>query len=1028
MKSTKPILLRLLTLMVISPLIFLLSCQESINNHNSPHSEQTSPTRNAQLEAKSYDGSSSEEKERGHSPDAMREFFALKAGEDGKVPFGLRRQWREHDRMMQSVQQGARLADPFSEVKELGPSSVGGRTRAILFTESGEKFWAGAVSGGLWVSPNYGSSWNAIDDQADNLSVTCIDASPFNENFIYYGTGEPRGTATSIDGDGDGVYKSTDGGASWAPCGLPSNPNDFSKIWDIKCSPANPGSVYAATTAGLFKSIDGGVSWNNVLLGSMTDIILFATGEVMVAQQGVGIQISPNGNSGTFNLTMPTPLPSSDFDRFAIESSQAAPNTVYALFASVAKDSASGFFMSPDKGVSWTELTTPNLGRIQSNYNILLGIRDSDENQIVTGMQLGNISYDGGVTWQSMPLGHSDFHSFADHPNGQGFFYVGTDGGVYEYEWLTGGNPLARNTGYAVTQFHGGDHTKTGDRVLGTTQDNGNLKVYPNGFVKLDGPEAAGAFVHDQNPNIAYYFDFTDSTLVKYTDFTSIAPVNFSQINNDPLMMDDGYNRFVYFSVNENDGDQIYMQTKINLWRSIDQGATWDSLHTTAVNNIERIGLANENDPTLFYGSSGVFSRIDNAKTATTDQDIDLSTGLPFGNFGCIKVNPSDKDLVYISFMNFSFSSRIYLVENAMSATPTYTSIQGNLPVGLPVNWIECDPDDPDNIIFAGTDFGLYYTLDGGINWKKEERIPNVYILQMSFRKSDRTLFLYTHGRGIWKLRLRSDINLPALSGFPEVEDFENNMVGWNQDYSDDIDWERWSSSPSPSGWITGLTGGFSGTNYLVLAGTTPVGGKGKIGKVLSPEYDISSLVNPELTFYYWMNGANMGSLKLAISSDQGLTWDYNVWSLSGNQGLGWKMATVDLSPYLAANGGTGSVLFRWRGITGTGNDPGDIGLDLVTVQEDPSPRITATPSPSLEGQEISVFPSRFSDRLTIRLPEVKGKPFAIQVYSTRGKILFQRQGIKGEIVIDGTGFAKGVYWLVVSNDEEKKAFTVVRE
>ena len=946
-------------------------------------------------------------------PDAIAEFFTGKLGPDGTYPFGIRRKWHEHDLEVKASHKVGVLADPFSDVKELGPLTVGGRTRDLLFTDGMEKIWAGAASGGLWTSNDVATTWSPVDDHADNLSVTSIDASPFNDDIMYYGTGEPRGSYKSrLGADGDGVYKSIDGGANWFACGFPPVPEDFANIWEVKCSPVNINTVYVGSKEGLFRSLNGGLTWLLIEAGDVTDIELFDTGEVLIAVNGQGIRKSPSGNPGTF-APVTGPFPTS-MGRIAIEKAPSSPSRVYAIIAETVSqgDSVAAFMESLNKGSNWRWRTLPpaELGVCQNDYNLMLGVRKNNPDHVVVGMQRGAVTYDGGLTWQLLDIGHNDFHSFADHPANNLYFYVGTDGGVYEYEWLPGLPPFPRNQGYAVTQQWAGDHLESGDRILGSTQDNKTHKIVPAGVVALTGPESCGAKVHDQDNDIAYYYDFSPNgkNLIKYTDFNEMFPSQFQVINTDPYMNDDGITNLLYFGVNESDGDQLYVPTNVNLWRSVDQGASWDSLFTSNTFGISRIGMTNESDPTLYFGGISVFYRLDNAASAGMDEAVNLSATKPSGTIGCIKVNPANEDVLYVSFQNMDLlNPRIYRVDDATSASPSWTPIHGNLPASLPVNWVECDPQDPDNVLFAGTDYGLYFSNDGGQTWNKEDRIPNVYVIQLSLRESDRSLFAYTHGRGAWRLKLREEIAMPALSTFPEVEDFEGSMTGWNNDYDDDINWELYSGGPGPSLAGASPSAAHSGSNYLILAGAQPLGGKDKVGKIWSPEYDISNLIDPELTFFYYMQSPNMGSLKLAISTDQGQTWNNNVWSRSGNQGAGWKQGTVDLSPYAS----TGSVVFRWRGKTGTGANVGDMGLDLVTVDGTPSPKFGGLSESTEPDVDFLVYPSLFTNYVKV-LPPEGTQSYELRLINLNGRVIKKLSNLQGEVELKTENLASGPYWL----------------
>src|SRR5690606_6027066 len=130
------------------------------------------------------------------------------------------------------------------------------------------------------------------------------------------------------------------------------------------------------------------------------------------------------------------------------------------------------------------------------------------------------------------------------------------------------------------------------------------------------------------------------------------------------------------------------------------------------------------------------------------------------------RVNPVDPTTLYIGLSNYSSDPRIYKVIHANNDDSlAFVDISGNLPSYLPVNWVEVDPASHDSVIFAGTDFGLYYTENGGTTWIKEDNIPNVVVDMIRLRMSDRRLFIYTHGRGVFSARITPyDKQIPSYN------------------------------------------------------------------------------------------------------------------------------------------------------------------------------------------------------------------------------------------------------------------------
>ena len=159
-----------------------------------------------------------------------------------------------------------------------------------------------------------------------------------------------------------------------------------------------------------------------------------------------------------------------------------------------------------------------------------------------------------------------------------------------------------------------------------------------------------------------------------------------------------------------------------------------------------------------FGGNAAQLYKLENAATEVgTDVNYNLSVPAAITNdfLNFIEVNPKNKYQIFCAFSNYSDTSRIWKVSNLDSSNPVWTDISANLPKGLPVNSVAVDPRSPEHYIFAGTDYGLYYTLDGGITWQKDYSIPSVAVHEVKIRNSDRTLFAFTHGRGIWYLKLK---------------------------------------------------------------------------------------------------------------------------------------------------------------------------------------------------------------------------------------------------------------------------------
>jgi photosystem II stability/assembly factor-like uncharacterized protein len=696
----------------------------------------------------------------------------------GTIPDGLTDSWYKSDLAHALARDGHdgifSTGDPLDTIVNLGPFDQGGRTRAVLVSAAdltNNTFFAGSVSGGLWKTTSAGSTWTPVNDQAANLGVTCITQSPFNSNNIYYGTGEyinndgPHGNSGGY--PGGGVFKSADGGTTFQQLTATASTSQYS--WAIECDKADAtgNTIYWATvSAGLQRTTDGGTTWSTAsgTSGEICDIVTFSNGSVLAAKTDNGLYFAINGKTGNFTKISSTAFPSS-MARIKLAQCKGTPNTVYAAFAMDHSwgDGLSALCKSTDGGVHWAAVNTPiNMEATQNNYNMMLGIDAMDPNRVICGLETPEYSTDGGTTWNtSLNWGHPDFHGYASFNGSSTQFLLGTDGGVEIHDWS---NMLALtviNTNYVTTQFVGGGFAKYGRNAAGGTQDNGNWRISPMdaGLQLLTG-DGGYARLSQQDINYGYIADYTGSDIERYTSlFNDQWYHNYQSIGPPAVMISQGLDIYNFYQGDYADEQQLYFRTNAGLWRTINGGAsspTWTQLNTTTIQGIGYIGCTAVSDPSVYFdghvGTTGHFYRINNAATLTppvTPVDLSLPGGTTYymGEISPYPVTPYTT--LYIGFTNYgSTYPHAYEVTNA-STTPTWINISGNLPPTLGVNQLQADPKNS-NTIFAATDYGLYYTTDGGTNWTKEPNVPNTIILEMQLRASDDKLFLFTYGRGVW--------------------------------------------------------------------------------------------------------------------------------------------------------------------------------------------------------------------------------------------------------------------------------------
>lgn len=395
---------------------------------------------------------------------------------------------------------------------EMGPTNMGGRTRAILFDKDNpNEMWAASVSGGIFYSPNAGRSWVPVNDQMDNLAVVSLAQGA--DGAIYAGTGEDMYYFASGAGSGgilgDGIYKSTDGGVTFTQLSStdPStNPGEgWVAVGKIGCDPSNANRIYAATSDGLKISNDGGNTWTTEIgTGEARDLTVAPSGAVWT-KVGNRIFKSTDGSAGSF--TEITVNGSGDratniyrsFSRMRIAVNPSDENYVYVL---VCDGSAfDRVYQSKDGGTTWATIGERSalLNMVnQAPFAVLIGVDPYNEERIIVGgLTLWEWSRDNGwfqiASQSSASLNfyvHVDLHDIQWHPTDSNTVYVTNDGGVFKSE-NSGFTWTEENKGYATIQFYkmavGFDGVMTGG-----TQDNGTILIDPHTPFPQNGERTIG--------------------------------------------------------------------------------------------------------------------------------------------------------------------------------------------------------------------------------------------------------------------------------------------------------------------------------------------------------------------------------------------------------------------------------------------------------------------------------------------------------------------------------------------------------
>ncbi|WP_206069916.1 VPS10 domain-containing protein [Knoellia koreensis] len=726
--------------------------------------------------------------------------FRQRANPDGTIPdVAVREALAQSEAMSQSA-----LGDPATDQvwQEFGPANIGGRIRDIAVDSrvSGTVYIA-AASGGVWKSTDAGStfapSWPAGRPQS--MGSVAVDS----QGAIWAGTGEvDHGGGSAY--YGDGVYKSTDGGATWTNMGL----RDSDTIGNIVVDPRDDKRVFVAAqgalhdskpTRGLFMTEDGGASWTRVIVPesastgavdvqvnqSNPDIMLATTWDKIRDEKsriyGPHSYVYRSTDGGrTWTNVQKAPLPQSEADpalrtpdnlvgKMGVAFSDTDPNRAY-LISSTARGNFNGFFTSSDAGATWTAVGATSGGTLQSisgGFAWWFGrvyVDPADAQHVfVAGVSLAE-SKDGGATWTTSNSVHADQHGMAWDPKVPGQVYLGNDGGFYR----SSTNGAVRGAWFKtpnlpITQFYAMDVShQDGKRVNAGAQDNGSLKSWSStgattgpwyNFVGGDGMMNR----IDPNNQDKYYGCYQNGGCYGFVGTSSfwmgipgarknwVAPLEFAA---DTRIVFGGSE---YVSrMNTDPGQRRWERISPDLTEGTEPRAP-------GFGTITAIGTTKA-DPNLVYAGtdSGLVwvSRNAMAPAAEVTWEKLSSPTFPGRWVTRVTVDPDNPKVAWATFSGWrSGESYAHLVMTSDGGR-TWTDIVGRRLPQAPVNDVIRHPTKA-NWLFVATDVGVYRTTNLGRTWiKVGANLPLVPINDIDLPAGSQTLYAATYGRSVWTTSL----------------------------------------------------------------------------------------------------------------------------------------------------------------------------------------------------------------------------------------------------------------------------------
>lgn len=696
------------------------------------------------------------------------------------------------------------------KLRGIGPAVMGGRIADIAVSPTDKNTWYIAVgSGGLWKTTNRGISWKPVFDSQKSYSIGTVTIDPNNSDVIWVGTGE------NVSGRhvawGDGVYKSLDGGKSWNQMGLEKSEH----IGKILVDPRNSDVVFVAAEGplwssggerGLYKTMDGGKTWQLTLNidqnTGVTDIefnpsnpdVMYAaayqrrrqTWSLMAGGPKSGIYKSTD-NGDTWRQ-IKTGLPSGDIGKIGLAVTQANSEIVYATIE--ANDSEKGFYRSLDKGESWEKRNSYISGGTGPHY--YQEIEASPQNpELVYQMDVFyHVTRDGGKTFDYLGTGrekHSDNHALWIDPDDGNHLISGTDGGLYES--YDEGTTWRHFENLPISQFYklGLDNSEPFYNIVGGAQDLGTL-IGPSRTMNTEGvrnqdwyvPLGADGYdsVFDpENPNIVY-MEIQEGTLHRL-DRTTEEVINI-QPQPEPNDPPERWNWDAPIQISPHNNKRIYFGSQ-RVWKSENQGNSWTPISkdlTTNTNRYELKTLDNRVWSVDDLHDTGAMSKYATLTSISESPKVEglLYTGsddglvhvsedggqnwrksalpkVPERSFvNDIEASNHDANTVFAIVDAHKFGDYSAYLFMSADRGRTWKSIAGDLPSNTIVWVIKQDHVD-ENLLFIGTEYGIYFSPNKGTNWiKLNTGVPTISFRDLELHPRDNDLVGGTFGRGFYVL------------------------------------------------------------------------------------------------------------------------------------------------------------------------------------------------------------------------------------------------------------------------------------
>ena len=725
---------------------------------------------------------------------------------------------RPHPSVLYNAIQSQSSSNEYGDWRPAGPfdapSGEGiGRINNVAFhPQHNDTIYAGAPSGGLWVSYDDGQTWQTFTDELTNIGVSDLAIDPQHPDTMYLATGD----RDDADTYSFGLMKSVDGGVTWSATGLSFNVSNNYRIGRVLVHPDSTNIVVAATNGGIYRSTNYGQTFSLEQSGLFYGVHMGHGDTLFATTSGSSPKVYRSVNAGDSWTQMSSGLPTSGVYRCEVAVSS-VPGLLYAVFG----DSNYGFgglYRSTNGGSNWSLMSsTPNIMGWSSTgggsggqawYDLSIACDPLNENTVyVGGINIWK-STNGGANWSivghwygagSIPFVHADHHHASFRP-GTSQLYVGTDGGVYKT--ANGGSSWSHlNDGMNITQYYKiSQSTSDTTVILAGAQDNGSHLRSSSTWSRVTEGDGMDNGVDVTNDNIMY-------TSMYYGDFYKSTNGGgfFSAINT--LSPSGSGNWVTPFNVDPVNGNTIYAGFD-KLWKSTNAGASWTATSSSNVSggsNIDEFEIAPSNTNYIYVlVNSNIFK---SSNGGSTWSNITPSGGLSPSphNISGVAIDPDDEQHIVISISGYTSNKKVM---ESFNGGQTWSNLSSGLP-NIPANCVTFESGSSDGI-YVGTDIGVYYHSAAFSNWVSyNKNLPNVIVVDFEIYEDDELLRIGTYGRGVWQSPLMAGSAAPPVAAFmadPAAPCGTLDTISLiDQSQGLTTSWQ-WQISPSTFSYVNGTT------------------------------------------------------------------------------------------------------------------------------------------------------------------------------------------------------------------------------